>query len=344
MLLVGLVTAVLWIPSPLGAAQPSGFLAQCFEPVAHAKGSGLTFPWPAGKDFEKVWGLRGQGRPVRMLRGRLGVLHLTGPTRPLVKVDDLVIAGGEAVEAVLVQSSPASGARTEVLWSRNHKNVGAYSMAWTAVGQVPSGWLTGAKVGQVLKWQGPDDAVAFEASSVEPTGQVEPALWEQWVYATTLTAINVTAGSGQDPATLQTFLHQQIGLMTALTGAVPWAGAEALRKAGVDPVRFLTGLTARFDVESPPAGCRPVELFTSHLARSIHQARLNESMRTILTAVTTDPSVDGYNRVRAMQVLAYLAKLESPLGRDPHEMMAPLLALDLDGLSRLWLNVELYEP
>ena len=78
--------------------------------------------------------------------------------------------------------------------------------------------------------------------------------------------------------------------------------ASRLRDIGIDVEKFLRGLLYQFDAP----GVDRAGLDPWRLARSIHEANLGAGMASFLRAEVARPDLDGFNRLRAAQTLAYL--------------------------------------
>jgi hypothetical protein len=116
--------------------------------------------------------------------------------------------------------------------------------------------------------------------------------------------------------------------------------AGRLRDIGIDVPRFLRGLLYQFDAgEAEPRALDPWRL-----ARSIGEAGLGPAMIGVLQAEAQRPGLDPYNRLRAVQTLAYLrqqqVEIRNEALRDRADLAEARLAPIRADLSRLSLTPE----
>jgi hypothetical protein len=231
-----------------------------------------------------------------------------------------------------------------------------------------------------VKERGPADRTAFLSSvRFDPVRGIQPDLWADWVYTTTLLlsdpdkrddpqiapgrcshdsapnrqAIEHAALAAKDGRTGR-FLRLRVRVLADAFERTAWSSSgeaahgtpcEALKEAPINLDRFFLGFLVAVDAP----GKREVELNAMRLARSIVESGRAEALIPILRRLAQDPESDEWNRFRATQVLAYTLGHQPPgeplnhftsMKKPLDEVAKGLRDLRLTALSRHWLGFE----
>ncbi len=365
---VALAAAVAFEGVSTGQVAPFEAVKDAFQPRTVQREGGLP-PWafPTLDEFRKRYDRHDRdAKPVRVLEASACVITSDGPeTRVGLRLVGSIRGAGRkwTIDPVLTLIRRPGATRNPL-----HRR-----MRWT----ITAGSWDSGRVN--LRAEYGRTRVELTGARITQAPAVPIGCWVDWIYAETLLAHGLDSAPdpklpvgqcSRDPAPAQVamriadraefrgdlgrFLRMRFRIVGDLFDREAWSSTDdvvrsprldSITEAPVDVARLLAGIVLRFETEETPCP-RPNPW---RLGRAIACSEIAGTMTARLRTLVEDPSLDEWNRLRALVTLASVLSYDRsrpPLGehdartRTDEDVAGELRKLRLPRIGEYWLEAE----